>query len=66
MCLFKIIQSSELKLYLSFLVLVVDKVVPSRALATLPTSYLYFETISSDEPTQSSKCPNVTCLYFTL
>lgn len=38
-----------------FLVLVADKFVPSRALATLPTSYLYFETVSNLEANRSSK-----------
>lgn len=36
-----------------FSVLVADKIVPSRALATLPTSYLYFDT--SNESTESGK-----------
>lgn len=36
-----------------FSVLVVDKQVPSRAIATLPTAYLYFENLPDDE---RSKC----------
>lgn len=61
----------NLKLYFRFfLVLVADKFVPSRALATLPTSYLYFETVSNLESNRSSKYSVKSChicpLFFQL
>lgn len=46
-----------------FAVLVADKVVPSRAHASLPTSYLCFETTNSDGANRSSKHRNQLNLF---
>lgn len=49
--------NAQTQFYLNtfFAVLVVDKFVPSRALATLPTAYLFFETVNSVGPSRTSE-----------